>query len=599
MATKYTNPAAAAIAHGQVHTLLWAAAESHFQAKTRLRIALVLSEWCDDQSFSADNEQSEEELQLTRALLTLPNSECYLPTRYAIVAAHCRMFLRRGEYRWAEQKLKAACLDAQKRQNQHHWTHHFVLELSKLYVANGDIPNAINTLRYSIALAQRTGDKAGEAVASVQMLGQLVQMRNWTATGALIERLDDLVGDAMLAGAPPVRTRFWTLKAVAAIMVGSIGVAQEACDAARETLKEWQHIFARQMASGEASYGGSIAATVGAYNQEEGIASHGALVRGACYYEAHAWVMLVSALAVNGDNAYEQSIGFLQRALDGIARGELDGFKQQLQQLELHILLHAVDIGLASLHVREAKSALDQAVTLVAVAESSIVSESGKGKLRTQEAVWHSNRDAIALRWAMYLHRTGEVDAAEQGYQCVINNGTSDLSYAAQVNLAIMHLCAPEITDATKVQVQQVIQGLLQASQDPTFAPNIAKERPRAALLEFIQGLESSEPVKSKTHLLACLQVCSEIANTALQGWTLCVLGTQMLPAGQYGQAMKMCEVGQTIAHRANDPLQKAAAIGILTHIEKAVGDPERRAKLLELDQRLLEEFNALITEAQ
>ncbi|KAJ1907614.1 hypothetical protein LPJ81_000633 [Coemansia sp. IMI 209127] len=568
------------------------------EAKTRLRIALVLSEWCDDQPFNADNEQSEEELQLTRALLTLPNAECYLPTRYAIVAAHCRMFLRRGEYRWAEQKLKAACSDTQKRLNQHHWTHHFVLELSKLYMESGDIRSAISSLRYSIALAQRSGDKEGEAVASVQMLGQLVQMRNWTAAGVLIERIDALVADTMLAGAPPVRTRFWTLKAVAAIMVGSISVAQEACDAAREALNEWQHIFARQLASGEAAYGGSIAATVGAYNQE-GTASHGTLVRGACYYEAHAWVMLVSALAVNGDNAYEESIGFLQRALDGIARGELDGFKQQLQQLELHILLHAVDIGLASLHVREAKSALDQAVTLVAVVESSIVSENGKGKLRTQEAVWHSNRDAIALRWAMYLHRTGEFDAAEQAYQCVINNGTGDLCYAAQVNLAIMHLCAPEITDATKVQVRQLIQGLLQASQDSILAPNIAKERQRAALLEFVQGLESSEPVKSKTHLLACLQVCSEVANTALQGWTLCVLGTQMLPAGQYGQAMKMCGVGQTIAHRANDPLQKAAAIGILTHIEKAVGDPERRAKLLELDQRLLEEFNTLIAEAQ
>ncbi|KAJ2546536.1 hypothetical protein EV175_005559, partial [Coemansia sp. RSA 1933] len=287
------------------------------------------------------------------------------------------------------------------------------------------------------------------------------------------------------------------------------------------------------------------------------------------------------------------------RALDGVARGELDGFRQKLQPLKLHILLHAVDIGLASLRVREAKSALDQAMALVAEIESSAVSETGKRKVDKHESLWHISRDTIALRWAMYLHRTGEFDAAAQAYQCVINKGTRDLCYAAQINLATMHLCVPETTEANRAQARQVIQELLQESQDQTLAPNSAREKPRAALLEFVQGLESSEPVKSKTHLLACLQMCSEVSNTALQGWTLCVLGTQMLPAGQYEQAMKMCGVGQTIAHRVNDPLQKAAAIGILTHIEKAIGDPDRCAKLLELDQRFLEEFNALIAEAQ
>ncbi|KAJ2090648.1 hypothetical protein IW138_002462 [Coemansia sp. RSA 986] len=656
----HTNPAAvASIAQGHVHKLLWAAAESHFrkahtlyrtsitpqtendptadwkpsivaglaclysvvkicaaprsqarffgkepsfspdtEAKTRLRIALVLSEWSDDdQSFNTDDEQSEEELQLTRALMTLPNADCYLPTRYAIIAAHCRLFLRRGEYKWAEQKLKAAYLDAQKRQQQQHWSHHFVLELSNLYIASGDIRSSINALRFSIALAQKNSDKVSEAVASVQMLGQLVQMRNWTAAGMLIERLEVLAADKVLAGTSPVRTRFWALKAVVAITVGGISAAQEACDAARETLKEWQHSFAQQLANGETSYGGSIAASVGSYSQ--GVVSRGASIRGASYYEAHAWVMLVSALAVNGDNAYEQSIGFLQRALDGVARGELDGFKRQLQQLKLHILLHAVDIGLASLHVREAKSALDQAMSVIVDVENSAVNDTGGKKLHRQKSVWHNSRDAIALRWAMYLHRTGEFDAAAQTYQCVIKNGTNDLRYAAQMNLVIMHLCTPGITEASKAQMRHVIQGLLQESQDTALAPSAAKEKPRAALLEFVQGLESNEPVKSKTHLLSCLQICSEVANTALQGWTLCELGTQMLPAGQYEQAMKMCGVGQTIAHRANDPLQKAAAIGILTRIEKAIGDPERCAKLLELDQRFLEEFNALITEPQ
>ncbi|KAJ2546504.1 hypothetical protein EV175_005574, partial [Coemansia sp. RSA 1933] len=436
-----TNPAAAIVAHdGHVHKLLWAAAESHFrkaqalyrssintqadngqsvpwkpsviaglaclysvvklcaaprsqtrffgreltfspdtEAKTRLRIALVLSEWGDDQPANTDDgQQSEEELHLTRALMTLPNADCYLSTRYAIIAAHCRMFLRRGEYKWAEQKLKAAYLDAQKRQSQLHWSHHFVLELSNLYMASGDIRSAINSLRFSVSLAQKVGDKTGEAVVSVQMLGHLVQMRNWIAAGVLIERLEELVADKMLSSASPVRARFWVLKATVAITVGSIAVAQGACDAARETLKEWQHIFARQLATGEAAYGGSISASIGSYNH--GIVSHGALIRGASYYETHAWTMLVSALAVSGDNAYEQSLGFLQRALDGVARGELDGFRQKLQPLKLHILLHAVDIGLASLRVREAKSALDQAMALVAEIESSAVSETGKRK---------------------------------------------------------------------------------------------------------------------------------------------------------------------------------------------------------------------------
>ncbi|KAJ2506727.1 hypothetical protein GGI11_006573, partial [Coemansia sp. RSA 2049] len=574
------------------------------EAKTRLRIALVLSEWCADDDSVADEDgggQTEEEIQLTRALMTLPNADCYQGTRYAIIAAHCRLFVRRGEYKWAEQKLKAACMDAQKRENHRNWSHHFVLELSKLYMLGGDPHTAVSSLRCSVALAQKADDKVAETVVSVQMLALLVQMRNWTAAGVAVARIESLVSDNLVANAFPVCTRFWTLKAVAAIAVGDIGVAQEACDAAREALKRWQHVFARQLASGGESAvhgGGSIAAAVGAYSQGA-VVGQGTLVRGSSYYEAHAWIMLVSALAVDDDGAYEQSISFLQRALDGIARGEADGLKHQLQQLKLHILLHAVDVGVASLHVREAKDALDQAMGVIADVENAETERVGQRKQRKHEAMWRNNRDAIALRWAMYLHRTGEFDMAAQAYRCVIKNGAGDLRYAAQINLVTMRLCASELTDADGMQVRQTIKALLQeSSQNPALAPNIAMEKTRAALLEFVQGLESKEPVKSKTHLLACLQKCTEAANTALQGWTLCVLGTQMLPAGQYGQAMKMCGVGQAIAHRANDPLQKAAAIGILTHIEKAVGDPERCAKLLELDQRLLEEFNDLIAQA-
>ncbi|KAJ2677601.1 hypothetical protein GGI25_002991, partial [Coemansia spiralis] len=645
------SPAAVAMSRGQIHELLWALAESHFrkaqalykssltaqtensanihwqasivagltclysvvkiceaprsqahyfgsnpvtgpdtEAKTRLRIASVLAEWCNDsQTRTADEQQGEEERQLTRALMAVPNADSYLPTRYAIIAAHCRLFVRRGEYKWAEQKLKSAYMDAQKRQ-QLKWAYHFVFEISKLYLACGNTRGSANVLQHSAAMARKSGDTAGEVVVSAELLGQLMQMRNWTAVDALTGRIDTLMTDQALAEISPVRTRYWALKAAAAIMVGNVAGAQAACDFAREALKEWQHVFARQLVQEYASHGGSIVAIA---NPHIPSISGGFMVRGGSYYELHAWVMLVSALSVSGDNKYEQFMEFLQRAFDGIVRGEADGFKRQLQQLKLHVLLHAVDAGLAALRVSEAKSTLDEVMAVVADSENHpSIGNPDESKLRRQKTVWRSNRDAITLRWAMYMHRTGEFEAAMQAYRCVVKNGASDLRYAAQINIAVMHLSAPMLTQESEMHVRQILHELSETT------PNTSKEMVRAALLDFVQGIESKEPVKAKTHLLACMRTCNEIADAALQGWTLCLLGTLMLPTGQYGQTLKMCAAGQAIAQRANDLLQNAAAVGLLTHIERAVGDSERCTKLLEVDQRLLEEFNALIQHA-
>ncbi|KAJ2806165.1 hypothetical protein H4S07_003868 [Coemansia furcata] len=283
----------------------------------------------------------------------------------------------------------------------------------------------------------------------------------------------------------------------------------------------------------------------------------------------------MSSYVVPDQTTYEPALRFLSLALEGVARGEADGAAGSLLPLKLHIYLRVADISIAAQSMSDAKQAIDRALD--------VSTNSG--------SFWRKSRDAIALRWAMYLHRTGNSSEAMDAYRCVTHSIHEDLRFAAQINMAVLQLVEPTVLECRET-LHSTISGLVQAIE---VLPNGPHESVRRALLELVQGIRTEEPVKSKTHLLACLKICSDTADSVLQAWTLCLLATLVLPAGQYEQAMRMCAAGQSIAQNANDPLQKAAAIGILSHVEHAVGDPERRAKLLEIDQQCLEQFNARI----
>ncbi|KAJ1725689.1 hypothetical protein LPJ53_000168 [Coemansia erecta] len=550
------------------------------EAKTRLRIAQVLGEWCEGPECA-----EQEEALLTRALMVVPASESCLDTRYSIVATQCQLFLRRGEYKWAEQKIKAALSDAQQRLV-HRWVHFFALELSHLYSTSGDPLGAMGALRTAVAYAQNTGDKAAEAVVGVQLLGKMVEERLWTDASSIADKLKGLVSDPALGTLPNVKSRFWILQGASAAMLGNHAAAQEACASARYALKEWQTRFAKMMAANRVADAGS------SFFIHNIPGSNGLRIQGCTYYEAHAWVMLVSAYSAHGDDAQDQSAGFLRLALEGINRGEADGFKSQLVSVKLLVLLNIVDRAIGSLQLSEAKQALDQTLSVVLENESAARTK-GAGSKPRSSALWRQSRDAIALRWAMYKHRTGDLEAAADGYRCVAANGTGDLRFAARVNEIMTRLLRVH-DESESAQIRKDVEML---AKETSPLPQSSAEKVRLSVVEFLQGLECTEPVKAKTCLLACLRSCTEVANTALQGWTLCLLGTLVLSTGQYTQAMKMCGAAQAMAQKANDPLQNAAAIGILVNIENAVGDPERCAQLLKVDQQFLEQFNARIAE--
>ncbi|KAJ1828490.1 hypothetical protein LPJ56_001080, partial [Coemansia sp. RSA 2599] len=559
------------------------------EAKTRLRIAQALGEWAEGSEAC-----KQEEAHLTRALMIVPASEGCIDTRYSIVATQCRLFLRLGRTQWAEQKIKSALTDAQQR-SLYRWVHFFILELSSLYAANGDSRGATDALRISAKQAQQAGDKAVEAVVSVQLLGRLVQERTWSEACSLAERMRAMIAAPELSVLPQVRSRFWALQAAGEAMLGNRVAAKNSCNNARMALKEWQVAFAGMLAAEQISNGASCFSIPGVY----GNSALG--VRGWSYYEAHAWVMLVSAYSACGDDAQEQATAFLRLALEGISRGEADGFKNQLAQTKLLVLLHIVDKALASLQLAEAKQALDQAMVVVSDNENaSRIRDSSCSSTKAGKAgaLWRRSRDCIALRWAMYRHRVGDFSQAVDAYTCVAANGPKDLRFAALANLSLLCLVSDPRLDLQLKDACGSLELLLDEIKTAGSGPQGAFEKARSSIIELLQGIECAEPVKAKTHLLACLRTCTEAADSAMQGWTLCLLGTLVLPTGQYSQAMKMCAAGQAIAQRANDPLQNAAAIGILTQIEKAVGDPERCAKLLQVDKQFLEQFNALIIES-
>ncbi|KAJ2664770.1 hypothetical protein IW148_001815 [Coemansia sp. RSA 1199] len=541
------------------------------EAKTRLRIAQVLGDWGEGLSNRDDEFDDEEERQLKRALMSVPNADRYTETKYAIIATHCRLLLRRGERGWAEQRIKSAFVDAQKRR-QYRWSQYFLLELSNMSYENGDWRSSQSALEMAIRQAQQMGDKVGQSVMAVQQLSRLVQQRDWTGVAALVGSLVPLIGDSALANVAHVRVRFWVLNSAAATIRGNMTEAQESCTSAREALKQWQGSFARQFSEGRAADGGAT------FSMSSRLS-----VCGWSYYEAHAWVMVASALAARGDGSYDRASGFLRLALEGIARGEADSMIRQLLPLKISVLLHIVDINLAALYIGEAKQALDRVM--------SVIDECNTNK----SALWRSTRDAIALRWAMYKHRAGDFEDAMKAYRCVASRGPRDLCYAARVNMAVLYLTSPELSANDTDYLRQIMADLEKSILNVSGSEH---DIIRRALLEFTQGMDSKEPVKAKTHLLACLRLCSEAADSVLQGWTLCLLGTMVLSTGQYDQAMKMCAAGQSIAQRANDPLQNAAAIGILTQIEKAVGDGDRHAKLLQVDEQMLQRFNAQISDA-
>ncbi|KAJ1889637.1 hypothetical protein LPJ71_008144, partial [Coemansia sp. S17] len=417
------------------------------ESKTRLRIAQILGDW-------AQGEEEEEERQLSRALMSLPSGDIYIDTRYTVVAAQCRLFMRRGEVIWAEQKLKSSLNDAQQR-GRHRWVQHFGLDLARLYLDKGDEQSANNVLQTLTGYMQRVGDKVGLAVALVQQLGIAVHARNWTVVDSLLTSLDSLAGDP---GVPQIWTRFWVLKAGSMHSRGRVAEAQEACDRARHVLMEWQGFFARQLAANLGSSSGSFGG-----------------IRGWSYYEAHAWVMLMSSFVQD----HEPALRFLNLALEGVARGEADG-EGELGPLKLHIYLRMADISIAAQSMADAKHAVDQA-------------------LAVGGSFWRKSRDAIALRWAMYLHRTGHSLEAMDAYRCVISGPHEDLRFAAQVNLAVLQILEP----TTQVNMRSTVAELIQAVE---ALPNGPHECVRRSLLELVQGIETEEPVKAKTHLLACLK---------------------------------------------------------------------------------------------
>ncbi|KAJ1888812.1 hypothetical protein LPJ71_008372, partial [Coemansia sp. S17] len=417
------------------------------ESKTRLRIAQILGDW-------AQGKEEEEERQLSRALMSLPGGDIYIDTRYTVVAAQCRLFMRRGEVIWAEQKLKSSLNDAQQR-GQHRWVQHFGLDLARLYLDKGDERSANNVLQTLTGYMQRVGDKMGLAVALVQQLGIAVHARNWAVVDPLLASLDSLAGDP---GVPQIWTRFWVLKAGSMHSRGRVTEAQEACDRARHVLMEWQGFFARQLAANLGSSSGSFGG-----------------IRGWSYYEAHAWVMLMSSFVQD----HEPALRFLNLALEGVARGEADG-ERGLGPLKLHIYLRMADVSIAAQSMADAKHAIDQA-------------------LAVGGSFWRKSRDAIALRWAMYLHRTGHSLEAMDAYRCVISGPHEDLRFAAQVNLAVLQILEP----TTQVNMRSTVAELIQAVE---ALPNGPHECVRRSLLELVQGIETEEPVKAKTHLLACLK---------------------------------------------------------------------------------------------
>ncbi|KAJ2453531.1 hypothetical protein EV183_002170 [Coemansia sp. RSA 2336] len=537
------------------------------EARTRLRIALALAEWGDCE---LQEDEGEEERQLKHALMAVPNASSYIEVKYAILAAHCKLLVRHNEQGWAEQRLKSALADAQQRK-QYRWAQHFALELSNVFYSRGDWRSSLNVLQASVKQAQQSGDKLGSAVMAVQQLSRLIQVWDLATASSLINAVAPLMRDPALADISHVCTRFWLLSAAAASMRGAVPEAQEATAFARDALKRWQSSFARQISEGRAADGGMSFVLPSQLH-----------VRGWSYYEAHAWVMLASALVVRGDGYYERASGFLRLAMEGIARGEKDGLAHQLLLLKLLVLLHAVDINLQALFISEAKQTMDRIMCIVAEHKTD----------PAMRELWQRLRDAIVLRWAMYKHRTGEFVEAIEAYRCVARQGPEHLRYTALANIAVLHLTKrPELTKQDIEELRQTVQAM-EAGMAGKDHENV-----RRALLEFVQGMGTAEPVKAKTHLLACLRLCTEAIEMALQGWTLCLLGTMVLSTGQYEQAMKMCAAGQSIAQGANDPLQNAAAIGILTQIEKAVGDAERHEKLLKVDRQLLERFNSQITD--
>ncbi|KAJ1868568.1 hypothetical protein LPJ78_000080 [Coemansia sp. RSA 989] len=535
--------------------------------KTRLRIALALAEWCDCE---LQEDEGEEERQLKHALMAVPNASSYIEVKYAILAAHCKLLVRHNEQGWAEQRLKSALADAQQRK-QYRWAQHFALELSNVFCNRGEWRSSLTVLQASVKQAQQGGDKLGSAVMAVQQLSRLIQLRDLATASSLINAVAPLMRDPALSDISHVCTRFWLLSATAASMRGAVTEAQEATAFARDTLKRWQGSFARQISEGRAIDGGMTFVLPSQLH-----------IRGWSYYEAHAWVMLASALVLRGDGYYERASGFLRLSLEGITRGEKDGLARQLLLLKLLVLLHAVDTNLQALFISEAKLTLDRIMCIVAEYNDD----------PAMEELWQRLRDAIVLRWAMYKHRTGEFAEAIESYRCVARQGPEHLRYTALANIAVLYLTKkPKLTKQEIEELQQTIQAMEASMADKDY------ENVRRALLEFVQGMGTTESVKAKAHLLACLRLCTEAIETTLQGWTLCLLGTMVLSTGQYEQAMKMCAAGQSIAQGANDPLQNAAAIGILTQIEKAVGDADRYEKLLKVDQQLLERFNSQITD--
>ncbi|KAJ1954966.1 hypothetical protein EC988_002142 [Linderina pennispora] len=536
------------------------------EVRTRLRIAQIVSVW------SQDDSEAEQEFHLKRALVVLPTADHYASLKMAIVAMQCRLYMRRGEHKWAEQRMKVAFGEAQKRQLAN-WVHYFMLELSELYLNNGDMSSAMNTLQFSIRWAKGCNDVVSEAMASVQLLGRLVETRAWQKADEVVESLGRLMQERKVAEVYQITSRFLALKAAMLVMQGKAEAARQTSGFARQVLKSWQAAFVKKLVNGKAADAGSIFVMPGQPNEMQ--------FGGWSYYEAHAWIMLISGLGVRGENSGEEALRFFQMARDGIAKGESDGISSLLVQVKLQVLLHQADAELTGLKMHSAKQTLDAVMQVMAEA----VTLENMGY--SLGGFWRRHRNEVALRWAMFQHRRGEFKEAVNAYQCVVSSSApEDIRIVARVNLIVLLLADDRACEETLAKAKGLLDQVKAA-----VAAGPENEVMQNAVLEFMQGLESEKPVQAKTHLLACLKVCKAIADTTLQGWTLCMLGSVMLPTGQYDQAMKMCATGQAIAQRNKDPLQNAAAIGILTQIERSVGDASRSEQLMQIHRHYIDKF--------
>ncbi|KAJ1916366.1 hypothetical protein H4219_003812 [Mycoemilia scoparia] len=554
---------------------------------TRLRLAEILGTWCDN--FEA------QEFQLQKAVLIVERTIADPHWQNIVLMAQCKYLQQINNSKIAEARLKKAFMDAKSSDN-FEWVYRILLELSQMYSRHDDMKSVINCLNHGAVYALRRNDISVHVCFQLEKAQKLLGKHEWNQMKSILDSIESVYSQqnsntepkALIGTIPHIRLCYVILKAIYLIhsgdTAGAVGLLQEAFG----ILNQWKqsldikvhHISTRiqqqlssnagQLSTEELYYRSqniqqfkidktstptredasgawfdiecspprinSTTKVNPMYADRNNIANSESVQKAPTVswkwktpQEVYAVILVLYTLCGKKDSqsqVFEKQLDNARKSFNN--GGQSLGHSASHDFLDANILLLRFDSELQSGQIGKAKCTLDEVQTK----HARLIKDA-----RLQ--------DMVVLRIAMYHHRIGKRAFAINIYNQIARLGKErDTRVLAAVH-QVMLLLGDNLADTKEVEKQvRTLEESSKYTQSTTLK----------AAIEMIRAVSCSEIVKSKEHMLRCLNMSLAAANTQLQSIALTFMASIFLTT-HLDQSKNMAMAASNISTKSQDTL--------------------------------------------